>query len=177
MKARFANWLFNWLFANVVQVRRSDFMVGENPTPYLHRWYLLGSKQDPKHPNDPMRRVSRTFLGFRAYLHCFQHSDDDRALHDHPAHSFSISLSGSCAEHTIAAGGVHSRRALHAGDIAFRSAKFAHRIEIINGDYWTLFIFGPNIREWGFHCPQGWKHWKKFTAADNPGAIGAGCGE
>lgn len=40
----------------------------------------------------------------------------------------------------------------------------------------TLFAFGPAVREWGFHCPQrGWVHWRDFTAADKPGEIGAGC--
>lgn len=40
----------------------------------------------------------------------------------------------------------------------------------------TLFITGPRIRAWGFHCPEeGWIHWKRFTATDDPGAIGKGC--
>jgi hypothetical protein len=44
---------------------------------------------------------------FNIYLHHFLHSDDDRALHDHPWWNVSILLrSGSYVEHTIAAGGV-----------------------------------------------------------------------
>jgi hypothetical protein len=41
---------------------------------------------------------------------------------------------------------------------------------------WTIFITGPRVRQWGFYCMErGWIHWKRFTAADDPGAVGAGC--
>jgi hypothetical protein len=41
----------------------------------------------------------------------------------------------------------------------------------------TLFITGPKVREWGFHCPQGFVHWRDFVHPDDPGGIGPGCGE
>lgn len=51
-----------------------------------------------------------------------------------------------------------------------------HRVELIDGDCWTIFVTGPRYREWGFHCAdRGWVHWKKFTATDNRGEIGKGC--
>jgi len=31
------------------------------------------------------------------------------------------------------------------------------------------------VREWGFHCPRGWMHWKQYTDAQDSGAIGRGC--
>ena len=177
MKDRLIAWLFNRLFQRFVMGREKvDYVIGQPSDPYLYRWFVFGRVPDPTSEN-PNKIRSRTFLGHRAYLHCFLRSDDDRALHDHPSYSLSISLKGSAFEHTINAGGVHSRRRVSAGNIRFRSAKFAHRIEINDGEYWTLFIFGPNLREWGFHCPDGWKHWKKFTAKGNSGAIGQGCGE
>jgi hypothetical protein len=43
--------------------------------------------------------------------------------------------------------------------------------------FWTLFIFFRNIRDWDFHCPNGWVPWWEFTAPDDKGAIGRGCGE
>jgi hypothetical protein len=102
-----------------------------------------------------------------------------------------VLLRGCYVEHTIDAGGVHQRRLLKAGSIRIRwSGKFAHRVELLTvADYiktqpendrplscWTLFITGPRYREWGFHCPDaGWIHWKRFTAADDRGAIGKGC--
>ena len=59
----------------------------------------------------------------------------------------------------------------------------AHRIELtadatgpLFPGCWTLFLFGPTVREWGFHCPQrGWVHWRDFTAPGKPGEIGPGC--
>lgn len=41
---------------------------------------------------------------------------------------------------------------------------------------WTLFLFGPKRREWGFHCEgKGWVPWQEFTAAGKPGEVGKGC--
>lgn len=41
---------------------------------------------------------------------------------------------------------------------------------------WTIFITGRTVREWGFFCPQGWKHWKKFVSVRKGGnSTGAGC--
>lgn len=155
--------------------RPPDFIIGGHDNPYLLRWYLYGSEP---HREEPNRVQSKTILGTRAYLHCFLRSDDDRAHHDHPARSVSVALRNSAVEHTIAAGGVNHRRVITAGDIRLRTAEFAHRIEIEPGtEFWTLFIFFRDTREWGFHCPNGWVHWKDFTAPGDAGAIGRGCGE
>ena len=154
--------------------REPDFIVGDPAAPYLRRWYLLGSK-----PGPDGRPISRTILGLcRIYVHEFLRSDDDRAHHDHPAASLSCATHGAGTEHTIAAGGIHHRRDIHPGTVRLRSARFAHRIEIpAGGRLVTVFVFFRNVREWGFHCRYGWVHWRDFVASDNPGAIGAGCGE
>lgn len=127
---------------------------------YMDRWHLI-----------PRNRF------FNIYLHHFLQSDDDRALHDHPWWNFSYLLSGEYTEHTISAGGINHRKLYKAGDWKFRTAKYAHRIELTNGGCWTLFITGPRIRVWGFHCPKGWVNWQKFTDPTDTGKIGAGCGE
>jgi hypothetical protein len=60
----------------------------------------------------------------------------------------------------------------------YRGPDFSHRLELINGHpAETLFITGPKVRDWGFHCPNGWVHWRDFVANDGIGAIGRGCGE
>lgn len=138
------------------------------------------------------------------YLHQFLRDDDDRALHDHPSWAASLMLDGAYIEHTIAAGGIHGRQIHGAGSLRFLSTRHAHRIELLSwadtdpapcdehcdDEYpsasfsmgvpapcWTLFLFGPTVRDWGFHCPQrGWVHWREFTAQDQPGEIGPGCG-
>lgn len=119
---------------------------------YLWRWYLI-----------PRNRF------FNIYLHKFMRSDDDRALHDHPWWSLSFLLKGELLEHNF-----RCKRHIPRWIPILRSAKFAHRLELVKGPVWTLFITGPRIRQWGFYCPQGWRHWALFT--DDKGTnIGRGC--
>lgn len=144
----------NWAMA-----RKPDFIIGGHDAPYLLRWWLI-----------PRNRF------FNVYVHLFLRSDDDRAAHDHPWANCSVLLKGEYTEHTIAAGGVHRREILKAGDWKLRwSGRMAHRVELHNGTCWTLFITGPVVREWGFHCPKGWVPWREFTDARDKGSIGRGC--
>lgn len=159
--------------------RAPDVVIGGHADPYLLRWWII-----------PRNRL------FNLYLHEFRRSDDDRALHDHPWFNLSLLLRGCYIEHTIAAGGVHRRRRRLAGDIVARSPWHAHRIELVRrwlavleqdgfshqrvaGEVpcWTLFITGPVLRDWGFHCAlRGWVHWRKFTDPASGGTtIGRGC--
>jgi hypothetical protein len=151
--------MFEFLQKHVVAKRPPDFVIGREENPYLYRWYLL-----------PRNRI------LNIYLHLFLRDDDDRALHCHPWANCSLLLKGSYTEHQIAPGGVHVRSVLNAGDFRIRwSGKLAHRIELHQGPCWTLFITGPKYREWGFHCVNGWRHWKDFTAPHDKGQIGRGC--
>jgi hypothetical protein len=142
--------------------RPPDFVIGPKETPYLRRWWIL-----------PRNRF------FNIYLHNILRDDDDSALHDHPWHNVSIVLSGGYWEYTPSD---MCWRA--AGSITFRKATQAHRLALKWDDStphgkptWTLFITGPVIREWGFHCPKGWRHWRDFVDERDTGAIGRGCGE
>lgn len=138
--------------------RKPDFLIGGESDPYLKRWWIV-----------PRNRW------FNIYLHHFLRSDDDRALHDHPWWNVSILIDGEYTEHTIAAGGVNVRNVYRSGNLKFRTAGAAHRVELRTGSCWTLFITGPIVREWGFHCPQGWRPWKQFVDSRDRGAIGRGC--
>lgn len=137
-------------------------MAGSADNPYLHRWYVL--------PRNPLCNV---------YLHKFLRDDDDRALHDHPWSSLSLLLCGKYTEELP--GGV--RRTRNRWSWTFRRATHAHRVELprdSNGKpvpAWTLFLTGPVVRTWGFHCPGGWVHWKDFVDQTDTGNIGRGCGE
>ena len=135
----------------VMQVREPDFIIGDN---YLRRWWIV-----PRN------------AGCNVYLHEINKSDDDRALHDHPWDNTSQLLLGRYIEHTPE--GAFPREA---GDVVHRAAIDAHRLEVAPGESAvSLFITGPKIREWGFHCPQGWRRWEDFVDARDAGQVGRGC--
>jgi hypothetical protein len=130
---------------------------------YLLRWYVI--------PRNPWLNV---------YLHQFLHDDEDRALHDHPWWFVSVMAWGRYRE--MIESGLVERAA---PSLAYRPAMHAHRV-VLKRDYkdrpipcWTLVITGRVTRDWGFYCPQGWKHWKEFTAYNNGqgdyGQVGRGC--
>lgn len=68
------------------------------------------------------------------------------------------------------------------GSIVFRRAEQAHRLELPRGKTaWTLFITGKKTRDWGFHCPKGWKFWRDFidcpTGEPTGAEVGPGCND
>ena len=159
--------------------RAPDFVIGKPDAPYLRRWWII-----------PRNRF------FNIYLHQILRSDDDRALHDHPWWNVSIILRGGYREWMPAPlpGAPLSTRWLirKAGHVVVRRATHAHALELLpdlsqpeNKDAliacWSLFITGPKVREWGFLCPQGWRHWRQFIGVPVGEAkgdeIGPGCGE
>ena len=178
------DWLARSLRARVIEKRPPDFVIGGQARDafycalndrwsdgYLERWWLI-----------PRNRV------FNIYMHQVWRSDDDRALHDHPWFNLSLILARGYVETTIKAGGIEQRRRRLPGDLIFRSPWAAHRLELqphFDPDLdvplppepvLTLFITGPVVRDWGFHCPKvGWRHWKDFTNPADKGAVGRGC--
>lgn len=127
---------------------------------YLRRWHII-----------PRNRW------INLYLHHFVGDDDARALHDHPWWSVSFILSGGYWDVLPRAMMVKRRRF----EIVPRRPAAAHRVQLIkNRDgskrtAWTLFLTGPRVREWGFHCPQGWRRWQDFVDPNDPNRIGPGC--
>ena len=122
--------------------------------PFLRRWLVI-----------PKNRL------LNIYFHQFVANDEDRACHCHPWINFSYVVDGQYIEHTIAAGGVHHKEVIKAGHWKFRWATDAHRVELIDGrPSWSLFITGPVMRTWGFHCASGWISHHEFHNR-------SGCGE
>jgi hypothetical protein len=172
---RILRWLADRLIARAGK-RPPDYVIGGEADPYLRRWWLI-----------PRNRF------VNVYLHQFLRDDDDRALHDHPwLFNASGLLRGDYVEHTIAAGGIATRAHRSAGEWKFRFGASPHRVELFRAGFaignaparaigsplecWTLFLTGPVVRKWGFHCPrEGWIPWERFTARDDRGAIGKGC--
>jgi hypothetical protein len=146
--------------------RKPDFVIGGKDRPYLRRHWLL-----------PRNRF------FNVYVHQFLRSDDDRALHTHPwLFNASWLLEGRYIEWVPSKSGgplYPIPRFLFAGQWKFRWGDASHRIQLYREPHelpcWTVFITGPRVREWGFHCPKGFIPWQRFTASDDPGAVGKGC--
>ena len=148
-------------------MRRSPDVVIQNATgPYLERWYVLPRSARRTDQNDSSyRTVTGNLIGF--YIHRFLQSDEEHAPHDHPRHNASLVLDRGYWEH------IKGRRVWRPpGSIVIRRASTPHRIELetssglprYNQEAISLFITGPRIREWGFHCPKGWVMWKDFYA-------------
>lgn len=138
--------LHNFLQKRVAQKRPPDFITSNG---YVRRWWII-----------PRNRF------FNIYLHHIILSDE-RPPHDHPWCNLSFLLIGSYIEHRILAGGVHIQKRYVAGNLKLRRAKTAHRLALDNGECWSLFFTGPVIREYGFHYPTGWRHWKDVLRHDN----------
>jgi hypothetical protein len=129
-------------------------------------------------------------------LHRWHRSDDDRALHDHSGHNISILLTGCYTEVLFDPRADPTRTpvprsAYPYGYVLklrlpfipyFRRAATPHRVVLSHGPIWSLWFRFPPIREWGFWCGNGWKHWKDYcgqrdySAKGSESTVGKGCG-
>lgn len=148
-------------------MRTPDLIIGPRDNPQTLRYHIL------------------KWRGFQFSLHKWLRSDDDRALHDHSGWNVSFILNGGYWElvRTYEPRMIdrwHYRRPWR---FYARRAATAHRIALPAGQrpVWTLWLRGPPMREWGFHCPKGWRHWKEYCNTrdySTPGSaseIGPGC--
>lgn len=131
--------------------------IGGELDPYMIRWAIVDGKGE----------------GNNVYLHKFLRDDEDRALHDHPWDSVSILLSGRLREIDAAN---PEGKIVKAGDIRHRAADYAHRL-VVEEKGFSLFITGPKVREWGFLCAEGWRHWTRFADGEAGELVGIGCGD
>lgn len=144
---------------------KPNFKVGGEENPYLVRWYLI-----------PRNKY------FNVYLHNMLRDDDD-VLHDHPWWSLSLALTDGLCEfyqpkpHKVHPDVCKMVRFIYQGSVIFRSSRFAHQL-VLAKPAWTIFITGPVLRDWGFWCPKGFRHFKDYVAVkDGVSKVGRGCGE
>jgi hypothetical protein len=124
-------------------------ITGGDATPYLSR-YTIGS-----------------FFGRDLYLHCFHRGDADRDLHNHPwSKSFSIILSGGYIEHRrelithydeMDSGVLDAKffhvvktREVRPWNVNVIDHDTFHRIDLLDGECWSLFLTGERVSSWGF---------------------------
>ena len=114
--------------------------------PYLTRYYLFLKE--------------RKWFPFNIFLHNFHKGDPDD-LHDHPWPYCTIILKGGYWEHLKTG----ERKWRPPGTIRLAGSRSLHRIELEPGvDTWTLFIPGPQLREWGFIDNGEWKQHEQYLA-------------
>lgn len=140
MKSKFLNWLDSIGRKRIVLDRQSE-------EPYLERYYLF-LKDRKKFP-------------FNIFLHKFLKSDPDD-VHDHPWPYATLILRGGYYEWTpeFDSKGVKVSETRHwrgAGHFRICRPTSYHRIELKDGvTAWTLFMPGPQRREWGFLVNNIW---------------------
>jgi hypothetical protein len=129
--------------------RHRIIMDRQNNEPLLERYYVF--------------LKDRTWFPFNIFVHKFCKSDPDD-VHDHPWPYFTLILRGGYYEWIPQ----FDRDGKKFGEIAhwrqpghfrFSSASSYHRIELDPAvEVWTLFMPGPQKREWGFLVKDKWIH-------------------
>lgn len=104
---------------------------------YVRRWYI----------ETPL---------FSIRLHHWLHSDDNRALHDHPWWFITLILKGGYTDLS------HNNEHLSQGSIRFRKAEHQHSVKVGKGGAWTVLLTGPKTRKWGFQVGKKWKKSNKY---------------
>lgn len=135
----------NWLERHD---RKRIIMDRQCNEPLLTRYYLF--------------LKDRKRFPFNIFLHKF-HKGDPGDVHDHPWPYFTLILAGGYYEwvpkfaNGIMIGEIQMWRG--PGHFRFCGSTSYHRIELKEGvTPWTLFMPGPQTREWGFLVKNKWIH-------------------
>ena len=92
---------------------------------------------------------------FAICLHWLNTPDPEPWEHDHPVAFLSLIVRGSYTE--TRDGKTYRRR-------WFNFLRSTDRHRIIEAGAVTLCLMGPKVRDWGYHTPEGWRHWKAYYA-------------
>ena len=146
-------WFLNFLERSG---RRRIVMDRINDQPYLERYYVF--------------LKDRKRFPFNIFLHKFLRSDPDH-VHDHPWPYATIILKGGYWEWVPQFNSVGEKTNEIAvwrapGHIRFCSATSYHRIELDPEiECWTLFMPGPQRRDWGFLVENQWVPHEQYLAS------------
>ena len=144
--------LFKWLERHD---RKRIIMDRESKEPYLERYYIF--------------LKDRQLFPFNVFLHKFLKSDPDD-VHDHPWPYATLILKGGYYEwipQFNPDGTLNCEIRKWRGPGHFRICKpeSYHRVELKPGvTAWTLFMPGPQRREWGFLVDNKWIHNDNYLA-------------
>ena len=141
------NWFLQWLERHG---RKRIVMDRVDSEPYLERYYVF--------------LKDRKWFPFNVFIHKFLKSDPDD-VHDHPWPYATLILKGGYYEWVPEFNSKNEKigeRRFWRGPGHFRLCRSTsyHRIELKPGvTAWTMFMPGPQLREWGFLVNNKWiKH-------------------
>ena len=148
----------SWFLTLLDRVGRKRIVMDrQNDEPYLERYYLF--------------LKDRNRFPFNVFLHKFLKSDPDD-VHDHPWPYATLILKGGYYEWTPvfdASGKKIAEKCAWRGPGHFRMCRATsyHRIELDpNVTAWTLFMPGPQKREWGFLVKNKWIHNEQYLTGN-----------
>lgn len=140
-------------------MKKPDLVIGPVDNPQTVRYHLW------------------KWRGIQVSLHRWHRSDSDRALHDHSAGNVSVLITGPYREVFNHAWEPARSKMRWPFIPYYRKADTPHRVLLTHGKVWTIWIRFKPWREWGFHCPKGWVHWRKYVKnRGNESIVGDGCG-
>jgi hypothetical protein len=149
----------NWLEQHD---RKRIIMDRVDNEPYLERYYVF--------------LKDRKTFPFNVFLHKFLKGDPDD-VHDHPWNYFTIILAGGYYE-WIAQFNEDGTKSCEVriwrgpGSFRFGNTHTFHRIELKEGvTPWTLFMPGPQRREWGFLVKNKWIHNDNYLTNRKNGVL------
>jgi hypothetical protein len=146
----------------------------EGTSPYLSRHYILGKPHMPD-GSDPFNEDGSPKVGvvwpeapLGLYLHRFHRGDDDQELHCHPWRwACSLILSGGYREERRVRGTDRvETRIVRPGSLNFIRSDDFHRVDLLEGEAWSLFLVGPKFTGWGFwnRDTGTFTPWREFIA-------------
>lgn len=155
MTTTFKQRALRWTLEQVSKLLPVRMIRGEGGTPYLSKYLLFG--QDGEFAP-----------GWRLYLHRFHRGDKDRDLHNHPWEwAMSWILIGGYREqlHVMKKVQIHdgltalrwerTERNVLPGAVNVLLSDTFHRVDLLDGESWTLFLTGPKTQSWGFVNDSG----------------------
>lgn len=190
---RLHTWLLKLLQKHHAHVREPDVFIGGRTNTYLRRWFViphnkflniylhqfLRSDDDRALHDHPWWNVSWLLEGNYYEVTAVKPKLSEVMNGDHYRSEWA---------HRLKPGGPRKNTHRRAGQFAFRLAKTSHRIQLITCcadrpephelPVWTLFITGPKIRVWGFHCREGWIAFDSAARKErrlNPGGPDGPC--
>lgn len=128
---------------------------------------ITGGGEDPYLEKYLVWESNETKDSWRLHIHRFVRSDADRELHSHPWRAaVSLILAGGYEEeHRVGASVI--RRVVRPGMLNAIFADTFHRVDLLDGECWSLFLSGPVVQSWGFwsRATGAFTPWREFVAS------------